>query len=411
MTITTFTPVQKLYRGWQIITDSRSPEPSVSTYSGFSNPGGGFVGDLVERNQNPDWRVQVTLGQDASTFYSRQRLKFLRSQNGKSRSHTLPDGFTSDYTISSYSENCDYGAYFEVGGDDSDLQEIARQRLVQRLRQNIRQVELLAPLAECRELYRTIRVITGFTYNTLMSLKDLTRLRTGRARRQAQELWLTWNFGIRPLLSDVQSAGQSIAAFLARQDRSVKLAGKASRSMHGSYDPIFIYDIPAFGLEKVDKIGIYNTKLEYKYVGCFRVRFQSSNDYSLANQVGIDLRSVPSALWELTAFSWIADYFANMSTLMTDTFYQPPTELIYLNFVRKLNSKFTHSYGYGIPSGNSNNVAILDSTPAIHEFEYFTYNRTVLQALPVPAFRVKSFDEIGLHSVSKLLNLLALMRR
>lgn len=409
MPIQTF-PFRLLYRGTSVSNHTLTGV-TVSEF-GFTNSGGAGD-DMISRESNPDWRIQVSKHVDASTAYSRSSTALLSISPAKCHALTDPSWVPSlGYSYDVTNIVVDYSNLFFGPDSDFDLREEARSKLVRKLREQLSQAQALAPIAECRDLYRLVRTATGFCYETLLSIKGLTRLRTRRARRQIQNLWLTWNFGIAPLVRDISSIGKAISDHLARDDRTFRLYGSAKRTLRGSYSPPFssANSIAPIGCEAGGKWGTYQTDISYLFVGSRRINFSASEDYNLLSAVGIDLRSVPSALWEVTAFSWIADYFGNIGTYLEDVFYSPPGDLIYLNEIKKVKAQLSLGFDYRVIEGNPNKMLMVSSQPMVATLQRQTFNRAVLGTLPTPSITVKSFDKVASYEVSKLLNLVALMR-
>jgi hypothetical protein len=277
------------------------------------------------------------------------------------------------------------------------------------LRSQTGSANVMAPLAECRELHGLMNQATSFTYKFLTSLVDLRKGRTRKAIRLLQDSYLAWNFGIRPLVTDIDNAGKAIASFIARQDSSYRIKGNAHMEANNSYVPILGQTTPPFGLA-ASAIGTSNLKLSYRYVGAFHSKISSANDYTVFNHLGIDLTQVPYTLWELTAFSWIADYFSNIGTYFEDAFYCPPGDLIYLTLTRRAEVTANHFVSFSVIGGNPNNVFITNAGTANSTVRYLEMDRSVLGVLPHVGLAFKSFDTEGKYAVGKLLNLLSILK-
>lgn len=382
--------------------NSPNPTTSVARY----NP---LVGnDYVSGVSNPSWKVQIAHNSDASTPYSRVSWD-INPCTFTARTRTLKKGLTANYIV-------DDSRWYRVLGEsiqtnyssDSSLQALALSRLKNRLRSASGQASLMAPLAESRELHGLIHTAVNFTNDFLLAYRDLRKGRTKRARRLLYNSWLTYNFGINPLVHDIAQASDAVASFLGRQDHTARYSGYASREGVFTYSPSANIQ-PPIGAQ-LNAVANCKFKLSYHYIGAFTSKVLSSNDYTLADHLGLNLQAVPSTLWELTAFSWMADYFTNVGDYLADNFIVPSGTLKYLNLVTKYELVGTHTFSTSIIPNNPNNVELLDGSVGVSSFRYSSFSRSVLGALPTTPLRFKSADEIGMHSISKLLNLVAVLR-
>jgi hypothetical protein len=370
------------------------------------------IGNSVKiGSSNPSWKIQVAKKLDASTNYAKTHYSVKNRKPAYVRSsYILPMSITRHWV------KCfDYGVGISIGSyDDTDVRAIALDRLKRKLREATSEAQAMAPIAECRELGRTIRAAADFTARALEAAIEIKRRRCGRkAIRLLQDTWLNWNFGIAPLIRDIASIGNSIANYIVREDLVVKLYGKYSKTSFGRVSGSFSFadGVSPDGLTATGNI-FYTKTISYKFVGAYNLRLKSANDYTLLDNLGINLRAVPSTLWELTALSWIADYFGTIGNYLSDVFYSPPGNLIYLNEIRVCEGRQFSDFAYKLRPGFSPSVYVIEeSLPGNCEFTIFDFQRTALSSLPVSPLRVKTFDEIAPHSVSKVLNLLSLLGR
>lgn len=198
-----------------------------------------------------------------------------------------------------------------------------------------------------------------------------------------------------------------------RQDITLKLYGVAHKNQLDYNAPSFTFaDGVAPDGYTVKGFNVYKKRISYKFVGAYNLKLRSANDYTLLDNLGINLRSIPSTLWELTALSWIADYFGTIGNYLSDVFYAPPGNLIYLNELRIVEAHQGGGFEYVRRSGFSPSYYITEeSIPGSFNFHFFDFQRTPLGSLPVSPIRIRSSDEIAPHSVSKVLNLLSLIGR
>lgn len=137
-----------------------------------------------------------------------------------------------------------------------------------------------------------------------------------------------------------------------------------------------------------------------------------SNDYSLRQHLGLSEigAKLPSIAWELMPFSWVLDYFGTMGAYLEDVFESPPGESIYLTRTTKSVWDSTSTVSmYRVANVQWINSSIDHMRPG--HIRYVSVVRDVLQTLPARPLRLKTLDEAGLSSVSKLLNLASLLGR
>lgn len=393
-------------------TGTNGPFPTVYQNSSVNISG---VDDVIVRNSNPSWRVQVARKSEAGTPYyaKRSEILSLKPLSGTS-SQKSPPGPSQVIEINDFfGLDVGSGFLYAVGSDsDSSLDNQAIERLKRRLREQSHESRSMAPVAEFKDLGRTIETLANFTSDAFSAIRDLKRGRTKRARRLLYDSWLTWNFGIAPLVRDVHDAAEALREYLVRKDLTVRLRGHAEREWFGSYIPTFavLGGLAPIGAQTY-QYGNFRAKLSYSYVGSYSLTLRSSNDYTVSSALGFDLRNLPSTLWELTAFSWVVDYFANVGEFLDDTFYSPPGNLIYLSKVRKF-----EVVAHGILSAKNYPVAAPSSTSckvysnAESTVRYSVYERTVLASLPTVGLRLKMSNQVARNAVSKLLNLVSVMR-
>jgi hypothetical protein len=409
---TTNTPARFGYARYATIRDTRNfPPLTVATDEhGTVLPWGGAA-DFKSGSNNPGWRDKITRHVDASSAYSRHVFQEYTPGVTVGRTRTKATGVTAGYQVEGFArDEGTNGTIAFVSLADSSLQNTALSRLKDKLRSQTSAANVMAPIAELGELHRTIVQLATFTSDTLESLLELRKGRTRRVNKLWKNTWLNWNFGIKPLISDVNSAGQAIASFLSRQDLTYPIHGSAKRDGMFSYAPNFASNVAPIGAT-ADGIGGAAYKLSYRYTGAFNSKMRSANDYSAFNHLGVDLEHIPYTLWELTGFSWMADYFSNIGNYLEDRFYCPPGNLVFLNLTRKYEVTFNNFMTYKVIPGNPNNIDMIYVHPSVSTIKYKEVDRSVLGTLPHVALDFYRVDRIGQAAVTKLLNLVAVMRK
>lgn len=111
------------------------------------------------------------------------------------------------------------------------------------------------------------------------------------------EAWLAYQFGIKPLVSTVDSVLSIISAPLPM----VSVSGRASSNFNGKYPP--------------DNPYIYSKGLYRKKIGCF-VKPNPNPLYAMSNIAGL---STPfSTAWSVIPWGWAIDYFVNIGQMLTN---------------------------------------------------------------------------------------------
>lgn len=386
------------------MTDSRFPGAVFNL--GGSSSTETILSSWKDGTQNPDWRVQVLRNVDASTPYSVRYVRFQPAYSdveSRSQFSSLPEWPSVRVKSRFYTRNLTAKGLVD-DKEDEDLREIALKRLKQRLSSDVGQFSALAPLAELRELRGLIRTTADSATGLVRSLLALKRKSGMRGNlKNVSDLWLSWSFGIKPTINDTANLAKSIALYLKSSDRAVKLVGSATRSWTSSSSSRS--NIGPYGVEMdYNASGVH--RLSYKYTGGMALHVSSANGYEAVDHFGITANNLPSVAWELTAYSWLVDYFTTVGAWLDDAFQSPPGDLTYL----VLNRKYEFEGTCTIEPGRVYNGT---------DFRQYRHNRGslsvtvldrhVLPTLPHLALRFKTADEIGINAVNRLLNLAALL--
>lgn len=364
-----------------------------------------------ERNtvSNPDYKQVIAKGGDATNPYYRRRCSHTPERlSGQSWSAAYAVDPAWPYTVigSDLSVGRALGPFHSVfSGDDIPTRDLALARLKRKLSSHTKEFQALVPLAEVRDLRTTI---VGAANITMALVKDLVsfkkRMSFKDAQQHAADAWLTWSFGIAPTLGDIENLQQSIATYLNANDYSVVLTGAASKEWKSrvAYENIgALVNANAF---------FYNDchhTLSYKYTAGFNLDIRSANNYGLSDHLGFDWQQLPSVLWELTAFSWIFDYFSTVGAFLEDTFSSSPTTTRYVCLNRRYVLEGTTNGLYKETPGV--NCKVIQQTNIPGPFKYFSFSREKLTTLPTRSLRLKTVDEIGANAVNRLLNLTSLL--
>lgn len=397
------TPEKYVGVNYGTYTDSRFL-PSVFVIGNAIGPVVSLGDSIKTLNRNKDWRQQVARRQDASLDYLRSGFLYRPAHFHASSSYQFKDGATPVIISSSYTARNVFGHSLISTADDTALRDLALARLKNRLNGNIGNFNALVPLVELREMRGLVRATAKLTTGLVKTLLTIKKTKGKSAAKYASEAWLNFSFGVRPLVSDTQKASEAIAAYLQRVDhQNVSIHGSSSKTWRAGSKNSGVNG--PYGVVCAEQFDGLHT-LSYRYVGGVNLALASSNNYGLQETFGLTMSNLPSLLWELTAFSWIADYFTTMGAYLEDTFQLPPGSLIYLNLCKRYTFEGQSTYKV-----RSVNTGVLLGHHVEHSgfIRYNYFQRTKLASIPHRALRFKTADEIGINAVNRLLNLTALL--
>jgi hypothetical protein len=258
------------------------------------------------------------------------------------------------------------------------------------------------PIAELKELRKTIVGAAEISTKMLVSLAKFRKKSDGS--KYASDIWLSYSFGVSPLISDARDIARSIDDYLTRSGHSARLTGYAALES-------LIVGTPTLTTvstsHSVKTIAHAFAKWSVKYTGGFDFTVLAGNNYDILTHLGLNASNLPALGWELTPYSWVADYFATAGAYMDDTFVIPPGTMVYLNKAVKLEAKLvSNSSIYPFAS----NGEILSTVSIPGSAEHLNFRRSKLLVLPRAGLRIKSFDEVGRNATNRLLNLAAVFR-
>lgn len=247
------------------------------------------------------------------------------------------------------------------------------------------------------------RQIALLGFDFVKALVNIKRTKGKSAYKFAADAWLGFNFGARPLVSDIQTAIKSTQSYFDRSDHSFRLSASAKRSWISasatSVDETFSYHASLRTNSE-----LYH-RLSYRYYAGGVLNVKTDTDYSLREHLGLTKDSLLPALWELTAYSWAVDYFANIGALLDDAFWALPGNLHYSGYTRKYSCTIVIRPRL-VLTGQYNSSAVL--THGL--FERNEFERVPMGlSLQHIGLHVKSVDQIGKNAVNKLLNLASVL--
>lgn len=287
---------------------------------------------------------------------------------------------------------------------DNALRDLALKRLKSKLSGRVGNSSVLAPVVELRELRKTIVAMAEISLEFAFHLMTLRKKYKGRKlKRLFSNAWLTFSFGVSPLVNDIQSISLSIEDYLNRKDNNVRVRAKASKDWVTS--AIFDVDsMPGFTASSSVRVSHH---LTYTYSGAAALNLKSANNYGISQHFALGAENLPGVAWELAPFSWLFDYFSTVGAYLNDTFVLPPGSLKYLTLSRLYKCEID-TFPYYRPI-DKKKAWTTSFTSFPGRLEFVNFDRSSVTTLPTRSLRFKSIDEIGSGAVNKLLNLLSII--
>jgi len=121
-------------------------------------------------------------------------------------------------------------------------------------------------------------------------------------------LWCEMRFGWRPLLSTLNGV---IEALNTLHGESKRVTYRASEPLSYSEEKLSVLHQQSLGFEST-----LNVSTKFSYESTFRGGILLEKTTTLAQDLGLDLRYVPIALWDLIPFSFIVDRFVNVGNFI-----------------------------------------------------------------------------------------------
>lgn len=395
----TFTSIPKyFYRNFSSYYDVLGAYHEFSNQSSFARlPGVGV--DAVTWHRDSDWKVKVAKHLDASLPYyvSRHRCEPPEVRMAWRR----PVGARYER----WNSRIQWVPSFTLVREDYDLDQRALTSLKRAFASQRQLWKAIAPVRELNELRRPIRQINSLATDLIRALLEVKRTRGHSALKFASDVWLGYGFGIAPLFKDVEDAAKALARRLGGPPAMARIYKRASRITPITARSTLFLDGGTVGIEASANL---RASLSYTYTAGFNTALLNAVPYSYSESLGTRLTDVLPALWELTAYSWVVDYFATVQPWLEDLFFDDGGSTIYVVKSRKLHVEGDLLYKPLVPK----QVSVDSFSAGDAKYEMFEFSRTLLgKQLPRVALRWKSSDEVGLHALSKLLNLAALLVR
>lgn len=358
----------------------------------------------------PGWKTLVKNGKNATTPYTNTVLSYKVSSIPSVRSnstrghHGYREGLDMDID-----GTYPYRVFPSGFGSDAYVNALtkARESFYQNARSAQHKAQALVPIVEFRDFGRTVGTISDKTKLVAQALKQRSIKMSKRDFiSHAADVWLTWSFGIKPMIKDAEDIANSLArSKWGAQPPQLSVIGKGAEeyNSHESYEGPYGWWGGAAQMKTFSRDTISaKVKIYHSFPPSWFDPSKSFGD--TAENLGFSLGEVPSAAWELLSYSWLIDYFSNIQRVLDAFAMQvPPPNWGYVNYKGVATRRY-YSNGEMTPGDNTTVVQGLDV-----ETQRVEFIRDCSSHVPIPFFRIKDLDEISAYAGNKLANLLAVL--
>lgn len=394
-------PVTYLYRNFA----ERNTNPGSNQWETTLDQGGSVTlwNDIRTRNKNPQWRDKISKGLDASTYYKASYTTYhLSRAEGWGIWDNTPTG--PRWEVRGYATYIGSLPVFQP--TDAVTRDQALMRVKRRIASLEESYQLLIPLVELRELRGLVKEMLHLTFNVVIALSRAKRTGGRSVWREVSKIWLMYSFGISPMMSDLKDIANSLWAYLTKGDVRDRVQGSAKKTFRSSMP---YGEITGLASTPLGGAGEAQHEVSYRFIAGWKFLLRSSNDYTAANHFGIKPPALIPALWELTAFSWVVDYFTTVGDFLEDVFVGQAGSAIYVVENRRYTCRSVWTYSYQWPKTFTHPTLVRRNRAGFTVIDYVEFERTPLSALPSRSLRWKTQDEIGLHALNKLMNLISVL--
>jgi hypothetical protein len=397
-------------------TTNKIPQYKYATHQAFTTGAGVSVDessvvmlDVGQTSQvwtkDTDWKIKVAKQQNAANAYTRSKWVYaipyyVRAAGHVQRVSTRYKTGAIRISLSGYT--------YLSGSTDSVLADQAVARYKRKLQSSLGNAQALVPTVELRELRKTISASASYSYDFVIALSKIRKTRGLSFVRYMQDKWLTYSFGIAPLVSDTLSLLKAVNSYMERPRGLHRIRSSAVKRWvtGGKSDASVPYGFLTRISTQVDH------ELRYTLDSGIDFSILAGNNYSLSEHLGLSEfgAKFPGLLWELTPYSWVFDYFTTVGAYLDDTFVIPKGSTKYLTRTRKY-------VATGIDTPDVVPDPVNFGAHVLHQknlepgyFQFVIAQREVLTSLPHAALRFRTVDEMGRNGVTKLLNLVSLLK-
>jgi hypothetical protein len=290
------------------------------------------VDDTVDHGDGyRDWRSRIRLGQDAtSTLDGTYHSAILHHGDCNVELETI-HGFEpwkqySGELTKAYLGFNDPGPSISTIADDKARSKFLADYI--RLKNTWRGGNFLAEVGETVKMLRhPVRALFHSTVQFAKSVKKFRKrphgpnsARAARALRKAlSDAWLTWAFGIQPLIADCNDAAKAVNVVTSRHGGT----GHDTTIISGSgRDTVIPFDFTRTGMNFVAGDPgngawfrlVQKSDYNVKYRACVRAALETPR--SVAENFGVDPYDALPAVWEAIPWSFFIDYFVNVQEMV-----------------------------------------------------------------------------------------------
>lgn len=144
--------------------------------------------------------------------------------------------------------------------------------------------------------------------------------RLNRLQSSAEKAFLQWTFGVAPLIGDVKAMLETMDR-LASPDQAVvvKLSVTVARDLEKK--SFVTRDVVSGNRVVLTKTITETAKAKVRFRGAVKVLLHPPDSVDRLKQLaGVDLRELVPTLYELTPFSWAADYVSTLGSVVNGAF-------------------------------------------------------------------------------------------
>lgn len=282
--------------------------------------------DVVTRGKSPQpWQHFINVRSNATSFLSGFR-RVIRSERGEitSRFNWNPSVFNPPLfiyprTARKYG-NLVLSAFTpSIGNPSAHADNLAKSRFIRDARAAQTEVQSLVSLGEIRETVRTLvglvkgtrKLISGHLLGLEKDRKRFKKSTRKTKRKYLTDKYLEFTFGITPLVYDTINYAHALAKLSLDPQPSVRVEARgfdrtdvlvSGGTLSAGGSGRFTYDIRRRHTTEVKYYGVVTTSISP--IGRFAETF------------GLGWKDFLPTVWELIPYSFVVDYFANISDII-----------------------------------------------------------------------------------------------
>lgn len=283
-----------------------------------------------------DWRLKIREGRNATSSFSASRASVRDVHLGRFTDTlgwvTFPSSPPRVEVYTGIQPGWGPGDPTHLTVDSSKVDSVALSKVHKKIAEELQHLNSLAIGAELRQTIgsfrRPFRAVVDLLNAHFDKLNTAHRSIRGRHAKNRAKDWrnvvasttLEINFGLAPLISDTKDIAEAIARFHTEKDLSIfrkKVSARYSLdSGSTSVNPDYSFNTQmqsrfyTHALKKTVYQVVYDVGLERSSIAAF-----GSNE-RLLQLLGITPAGLLPALWEGMPWSWLVDYFSNISEIL-----------------------------------------------------------------------------------------------